>query len=173
MKNNTFSVAMGTFVIGLVLAAPCCGAQPPGREVDAIKFLLAFRAGKGDQYKGYTVRGEGREFFARSKVIDSSGKEEIQLTLTLAVLRADNTPAPVGTSKDWVQAEIARKPMLALVLCGPSLKYKTEEGGEPPVYSFRGLFTGDVTTNPRFISLGTTPDSKGSQIPVLIGSVVK
>jgi hypothetical protein len=135
-------------------AAP--GTSSSAREVDAVTFLMAFKDGKGDQYKGFTVKGEGHGFGPSLQVIPPGGTPEVALELTVGML-VDNKPVPVRTMEEWVQTEMRRTPRLDLRLTGPKLEEKKSAG---PEYSFSGKFTGETASMGRMFSPGTAPSSE-------------
>lgn len=76
------------------------GAKPPQlgpNEIDASTFLLDFAEGKAARYKGFTVKGEGTEFYV--SLMGSMPQGPLQLTIG-AIGRdekaTDQPPAAAG-----------------------------------------------------------------------------
>jgi hypothetical protein len=138
------------------------------KEVDAMTFLTAFQEGKVDQYLGFTVKGEGREF---SNYIFGAAPQG-PLNLTLGAIGPDHKVTILRSWKEWSDAEADGQPMLMLQLSGSNFARMEFNPSETPVYSFSGRYMGETTPQIRLVyKTGQEPGS--FLIPVLVDGVVK
>ncbi len=123
------------------------------------RFLLAFRQGKADQYKGFLVKGEGPSL-GNSTVTPAGGNPEVALTIIVSGFGADGKLLPIKTTDDWAKARVAREEMLIVELRGPKLQKK--QGEKDPQYRFTGTFGGEAAYSP-----------SGDRFPVLENSTAQ
>jgi hypothetical protein len=136
------------FVLVLVTLGTVRTAAVPTKDtVDAATFLLAFRAGQADQYKGKTVTGSGLDFNGSAP----------QLALTVGAEGADKGAAPVTTWDQFLAAENARTTLI-IALDAADFKRTSwpRRGQTPDAYTFSGVFNGKTMTASR---PGSGPDS--------------
>ena len=137
---------------GLVVSAMI--VMPAGARqadtVDAATFLLAFRDGKADQFKGRTVTGSGRDFTGSAP----------KLNLVVGAAGDGASTTPVTTWDQFRAAQDARTTLL-IALDAASFKRTTWPKREQPVdeYTFSGVFRGVSVTVPRTGSTSAAPDS--------------
>jgi hypothetical protein len=137
----------------LTLGAVRTAALPMSDTVDAATFLLAFRAGQADQYKGKTVTGSGLDFNGASP----------RLVLTVGAESADKGAAPVTTWDQFLAAQNARTTLI-IALDAPDFKRTSwpRRGQKPDEYTFSGVFNGKTMTASR---PGSGPDSGPCETP--------
>ena len=165
------------FTLLFLMIAGCSPAsqnsieQKTDKQVDALTFLLAFQKGEADQYKGYLVKGEGREFAI--SLMTGSMPGERPLTITLGAIGSNGEPVLLETMDQWVAAESAGQTMLMVELHGDSITRKDHEPWEnPPVCVFSGTFEGESVVLLRQVTkVGT--DHEDILAPVLTGCEMK
>src|SRR5687767_15487228 len=124
--------------------------RPQADTVDATVFLLAFREGHADQYKGKTIAGSGLDFNGSAP----------RLTLTVGAADADSKPAPVTTWEQFQVAQDARRTLIVALNAAAFHRTSWPRVGQPPdEYTFSGVFNGSTMTVPRVGSRSSAPDS--------------
>ena len=132
--------------VGMVRTA----GQPQADTVDAGIFLLAFREGSAEQYKGKTIAGSGLDFSGATP----------RLTLTVGAASAGPPPAPVTTWEQFQTAQDARTTLIVALDAAAFRRTSWPRVGQPPdEYTFSGVFTGTTMTVPRMSSQSGAPDS--------------
>lgn len=132
----------------VVLAVSALSVAPrsspvDARDVDAVSFALAFRAGKADQYRNKPVSGAGTSFHGAISERLADGSTRTSLVITLGAAELDGKATPLSTWDDFLGAERART-TLVVALSGPALEPPPASG--PAVYEFTGVYDGQVRT---------------------------
>jgi hypothetical protein len=157
------------FTILLIVSIIVSGCGPSAEQaatmasVDAMTFLIAFHEGKGDQYIGFIVKGEGREFSNYLMGMAPQGP----LNLTLGTIGSDNTLTLLRSLQAWADAEAAGQPMLMLQLSGSEFMRKPFNASDMPVYTFTGRYMGETVSMIRLI-WKTGEEPAPFLVPVLI-----
>ena len=116
-------------------------------------FLLAFQEGEADQYLGYIVKGEGREFSNYLMGMAPTGA----LDIWLGTIGDDNEVVELKSWEEWSDAEANNQPMLMVELSGNYTR-KEFNPTEMPIYTFSGSFNGETASKIRLVSkTGTEP----------------
>jgi len=116
------------------------------RDVDAVSFALAFRAGNADQFKNKQISGAGLSFHGAIAERMADGSTRTSLVITLGAVDgpgADGKLTPLNTWDDFLAAERART-TLVVALSGPDLPSPPTSG--PTLYEFSGVYDGQVRT---------------------------
>jgi len=126
-----------------VLFAAFAVMVPPRVDVDAVTFALAFRSGRGDQYKNTQVTGSGTSFHGPIRERIGDGSTRTSLVITLGAADPDGKLTLLKTWDEFTAAERAHT-TLVVALSGPSLP--SEAADHPIVYEFSGVYDGQVRT---------------------------
>ena len=130
--------------------------RPQTDTVDAAVFLLAFRDGHADQYKGKTIAGSGLDFSGSSP----------RLTLTVGAAGKDPQPAAVTTWDQFHAAQDARTTLIVALDAAAFHRTSWPRVGQPPdTYTFSGVFKGTTMTVPRMGSRSGAPDTGPCETP--------
>ena len=128
---------------------------PAPADVDAVTFVMAFRAGTADQYKNKQVSGTGISFHGAIKERIADGSTRTSLVITIG----SDANAKLNLLKTWeefVEAERARSTVV-VALSGPGLPEPPASG--PATYEFSGVYDGQVRTIMR------APQASDSYVP--------
>jgi len=124
--------------------SPAQGFSPGAqKDVDAVTFALAFRAGKSDQFRNKPISGVGTSFHGAVNERLADGSTRISLIITLGAADPDGKVTPLTSWDDFVAADGART-TLVVALSGPDLPAPPAAG--PTVYEFTGVYDGQVRT---------------------------
>ena len=130
--------------------------RPQADTVDAAVFLLAFRDGHADQYKGKTIAGSGLDFNGSTP----------RLMLTVGAAGANPPPAAVTTWEQFHAAQDARRTLIVALDAAAFRRTSWPRVGQPPdEYTFSGVFNGTTMTVPRMGSRSSAPDSGPCETP--------
>jgi len=130
--------------IALVFVAFIALLAPAQREVDAVTFVQAFRAGTADQFKNRVIAGTGMNFHGAITERIADGTTRPSLVITIGADREGSAPAVLKAWDDFVNAERQRT-TLVVALSGTDLPVPPNGAG-PQTYEFSGIYDGQVRT---------------------------
>lgn len=145
-------------VAGIVLLV--AGASPP-RDVDAVTFAQAFRAGDADRYRNTQISGTGTSFHGTVTERVADGTTRRSLVVTLGAAAPDGRVTLLNAWDDFVAAERART-TLAVALSGPDLP---SVPSQPAGIKFSGVYDGQVRTIMRVPQAGDSASSDSGPCP--------
>jgi hypothetical protein len=161
---------IASILVALTVSAFSLAPRPSPlavRDVEAVSFALAFRAGNADAFKGKQVSGAGTSFHGPIAERLADGSTRTSLVITLG---ATDPADPAGkillidTWDQFVAAERARTTLL-VALSGPNLPPPPTSASA--VYEFSGVYDGQMRTVPRAPAagqiLGTDQPCPGEQ----------
>lgn len=139
-----------TFVaLTVAFSAAPLARRLAARDVDALAFALAFRAGHADQYKNRQIRGTGMSFHGAITERLADGSTRTSLVITLGAAGPGGRIAPLNTWDEFVEADSART-ALVVALSGPDLP--PPPTSRPTLYEFSGVYDGQVRTVARAVA---------------------
>jgi hypothetical protein len=118
----------------------------PRIDVDATAFVLAFRAGRADEFRNKQISGVGTSFHGAVRERIADGSTRTSLVITLGAAGADGSITPLTSWDAFVAADRAHTTVV-VALSGPDLPAPPTNG--PAVYEFSGVYDGQVRSVPR------------------------
>lgn len=143
-------------VLGSILLLTPAPPAPASSDVDAVAFVLAFRARAADQYKDKRISGTGLNFHGAVPERRADGTTRVSLVLTLGAEPEAGKYTVLKTWEEFVEAERART-TLVVALTGDGLPEPPASGH--PSYEFSGVYDGQVRTIMR------APQAASSDVP--------